>query len=177
VRIGVAEDLPFDDGEFDAVLAQLVLNHMSDPARGTREMRRVARPGGVVATCVWDFADGMRMLRTFWDAAASLDPGGVSAFGANRTMPFSRPEELRELWQTSGLTKVEVGELAVAVDYSDFDDFWAPFAAGAGGSGRYCASLDERRQSALREEVSRRLGFPEGPFRLSARAWYARGLT
>jgi 2-polyprenyl-3-methyl-5-hydroxy-6-metoxy-1,4-benzoquinol methylase len=124
VRIGVAEELPFDDGEYDAVLAQLVLNHMNDPARGTREMRRVASSGGVVAACVWDFADGMRMLRTFWDAAASLDPVRASEFGAGKEMPFRHPDELRELWQTSGLTNVEVGELTVAVDYSDFEDFW-----------------------------------------------------
>src|SRR5215471_13656217 len=48
-----AEDLPFDDGSFDATLSQLVVNFMNDPAAGAREMRRVTRAGGVVASCVW----------------------------------------------------------------------------------------------------------------------------
>lgn len=175
VRMGVAEELPFDDGEFDAVLAQLVLNHMSDPVRGVQEMRRVARPGGVVVACVWDFAEGMQMLRAFWEAALLLDPIGAVESGAGNTPPFCHPGELRELWVKSGLTRVEVGELVVGAEYADFEDYWWPFAAGAGGSGKYCASLDRQRQTALREEVDRRLGFPAGAFRLTARAWYAYG--
>jgi hypothetical protein len=117
------------------------------------------------------------MLRTFWDAAVSLDPIGAAEFGAGTKTPYSEPDDLRELWQRSGLTKVEVGELVVGAEYADVEDFWAPFAAGAGGSGRYCRSLDERGQTALREEVTRRLDLPKGPFRLTARAWYVCGLS
>src|SRR5438093_1775290 len=54
VRLGAAEQLPFDDGTFDAALAQLVVHFMADPVRGIREMARVVRPGGIVAACVWD---------------------------------------------------------------------------------------------------------------------------
>src|SRR4029450_2379596 len=71
VRVGRAEALPFGDGKFDAALAQLVVPWMSHPARGVAEMRRVVRPGGVVAACTWDFASGMTMLRTFWDDAVA----------------------------------------------------------------------------------------------------------
>jgi SAM-dependent methyltransferase len=177
VRVGVAEELPFGDGEFDAVLAQLVVQMMSDAPGGVGEMRRVARPGGVVAACVWDFAEGMTMLRTYWDAALALEPERAREFGAHRRRPYCRPGELRELWGAVGLEEIEVGELVVGADYSGFDDFWSPFPAGVGGSGGYCVSLDERRRHALREEVRGRLGSPKGPFRLMARAWYARGLA
>jgi len=54
VRVGGAEKLPFDDASFDTVLSQLAVNVMSDPAAGVGKMRRVTRPGGVVAVCVWD---------------------------------------------------------------------------------------------------------------------------
>ena len=37
-------------------------------------MRRVTRPGGVVAACVWDYPGEMTLLRTFRDAAAALEP-------------------------------------------------------------------------------------------------------
>lgn len=177
VGVGGAEELPFADAEFDAVLAQLVLNHMSDVPRGVAEMRRVARRGGIVAASIWDFATGMTMLRTFWDAALSVDPAGAAAAGARRPAAYSDPEQLRELWEALRFSDVEVGELLVKADHNDFDDFWAPFAAGIGGSGRYCASLDEATRLALRDEVRRRLGRPHGPFELSARAWYVRGLA
>src|SRR5439155_18765358 len=69
-----AEVFPFADERFDVVLSQLVLNFMHDPEAGVREMRRVARPGGVVASCVWDYAGEMTLLRAFWRAAREVDP-------------------------------------------------------------------------------------------------------
>jgi SAM-dependent methyltransferase len=74
VRVGAAERLPFADHHFDVVLAQLVLNFVADPRRTVAEMRRVLRPGGVIAACVWDYPGEMTMLRVFWDAATALDP-------------------------------------------------------------------------------------------------------
>lgn len=172
VRQGAAEDLPFRDDAFDAALSQLVVNFMADAEKGVGEMRRVTRPSGVVASCVWDYAGEMTMLRAFWDAALELDPGAPDE-GA--TMRYCRPDELRELWERCGLAGVEVGELVVGADYEDFDDYWAPLVSGVGPSGSYGASLDPERQAALREACFRRLGSPQGPFRLTARAWYAVG--
>src|SRR6266516_4136702 len=69
VRVARAETLPWPDDSVDTVLAQLVVNFLQDPAAGVTEMRRLVRPGGVVAACTWDYSDEMRMLRTYWDAA------------------------------------------------------------------------------------------------------------
>jgi SAM-dependent methyltransferase len=175
VRVARAEELPFGDGVFDAALAQLVVPWMSDPDAGVTEMRRVVRAGGVVAGCSWDFARGMTLLRAFWDAAVAVDrPTAVRAGALERTR-LCQPDELRQLWARVGLLRVYAGELVVGADYTGFDDLWCPFTAGVGGSGSYCASLDEASRRALREELHRRLGAPEGPFRLTARAWYVRG--
>src|SRR5687767_14318646 len=73
IVVGSAEQLPFPDGAFDVAMAQLVVNFLSDPPQGVREMARVTREGGVVAGCVWDYGGGMTMLRTFWEAAVALD--------------------------------------------------------------------------------------------------------
>ena len=171
VRLATAELLPFRDGQFDAVLSQLVLNFLTDPQSGLQEMRRVARSGGVVAGCVWDYAEGMTMLRTFWDAALEID---ASAPDEGRTMRFCRPGELRALWE-SAFDGVEVGELVVEATYEDFDDYWFPFPHGIAPSGAFCAALDVERQAALRDACFRRLGAPDGGFSLRARAWFARG--
>jgi hypothetical protein len=47
--------------------------------------------------------------------------------------------------------------------------------SGIGPAGRYCASLAPDRQDALRLAVFRKLGSPDGPFDLTARAWVAVG--
>jgi ubiquinone/menaquinone biosynthesis C-methylase UbiE len=172
IEVAPAESLPFDDGEFDATLSQLVVNFLADPEQGLREMVRVTRDGGGVAGCVWDYRGEMTMLRTFWDAAAALDP---DAADEATTMRFATPDELEALWRGAGLAEVEVRPLVVAASYDDFDDLWAPFPTGVGPAGAYAAALPGEKQAALREEYARRLGDPEGPFTLPARAWCAVG--
>jgi ubiquinone/menaquinone biosynthesis C-methylase UbiE len=171
ILVGSAESIPFADGEFDAMLSQLVVNFLADPDQGLREMSRVTRPGGTVAGCVWDYGEGMTMLRAFWEAAAALDPERATPLMESHTMRFSRPEELGGLWENAGLTEVEVSPIVAEAAYDDFDDLWAPFPTGVGPAGAYAAALGADAQTALRDEFWHRLGRPEGPFTLSARAW------
>ncbi|MHB8691496.1 MAG: class I SAM-dependent methyltransferase [Solirubrobacteraceae bacterium] len=92
-----AESLPFPDGTFDAVLSQLVVNFVDDAHAAVQEMRRVARPGAVVAGCVWDYRAGMTLLRSFWDAAIDLGLPDAAARDQGRTMPFCRDLPGRDL--------------------------------------------------------------------------------
>ena len=112
LTVAAAESLPFEDGTFDLTLSQLVVNFLSDPEGGLREMARVTRSGGVVAGSVWDYGGGMTMLRAFWETAAALDPEGAGPQMEQHTMRFSRPDELEDLWQSS-LTGVTVSPLDV----------------------------------------------------------------
>jgi SAM-dependent methyltransferase len=175
VRVAAAEELPFADGFFDGAFAQLVVNFMTDAERGVGEMKRVVKPRGRVAACVWDYADGMTMLRAFWDAAHEVAPDEAAKADEGKTMRYSTREELTGLWRRVGLEDVDGGELSVTAEYESFDDLCAPFPSGIGPAGAFCASLDPDRQQALRASFSKRLGDPSGPFELAARAWYAVG--
>ena len=73
------------DGAVDAVVSGLVLNFVPDLGAALDEAQRVTRPGGSVAGYVWDYADGMELLRRFWDAAVALDP---SAAGSDEGVRF-----------------------------------------------------------------------------------------
>ena len=112
------------------------------------------------------------MLRLFWDAACARDP---SAPDEAETRRFGREGEIAELFERAGSSDVRSGALDVEAAYEDFDDFWTPFLTATGPAGAYVASLDGERQTRLREELRARAGSPDGPFTLSARAWYATG--
>jgi SAM-dependent methyltransferase len=171
VVVAGAESLPFADGAFDAVLSQLVVNFMGDPEAGVRELARVTRAGGIVASCVWDYAGEMTLLRAFWDAARDVDPEGGATEDEGVTMPWCGEGELGELWRKAGLRDLRLGALIVRAAYDDFEDLWSPFPTGVGPAGAFCKSLDEERRGALRDAYRRRLGVGDGPFELTARAW------
>jgi SAM-dependent methyltransferase len=177
VAVAAAESLPFADDAFDATLSQLVVNFIDDPEAALDEMARVTRSGGVVASCVWDYAGEMTLLRAFWDAAREIDPGRGAAADEGVVMAWCGEGELGELWRAAGLRDVRFGPLLVRASYSNFDDMWAPLLTGAGPSGAFCKSLGEDRQAALRDACRRRLGVGDEPFELSARAWAASGIV
>lgn len=172
VKLGRAEAIPFGTDVADHALAQLVLHFVGDPQLAAREMARVVRPGGTVAACVWDFHDGMEMLRSFWDAAAGID---ADAPDEARVLRFGRPGEIAELFERTRLERIEESTLTVTSTYSSFDELWTGFLAGVGPAGSYCVSLAEADRARLRAALLSRLGAPEGAFTLRAVARCAVG--
>jgi SAM-dependent methyltransferase len=165
VREGRAEQLPFPDGSFDIVLAQLVVHFMSDPVAGLAEMRRVAQPGGRVAACVWDHGGDGGPLSAFWRAARDLDPDAPD----ERNLAGVREGHLAELSQLAGLTDIESSTLVIRVGFASFAQWWEPFLLGVGPAGAYLGQLDPPRLAALRDHCAEVL--PTPPFTVEASAW------
>jgi SAM-dependent methyltransferase len=166
-----AEQLPFPEGAFDAALAQLVVHLMADPVGGLAEMRRVTRPGGFVAACVWDYGGGRGPLGVFWPAARQLFPH----VDDESELPGVRQGHLAELFAAAGLRKIEETALSVSREHDSFEEWWGPFTAGVGPAGSFVASLDAEQQAALRETCRSML--PAAPFMVTGSAWAARGLA
>jgi SAM-dependent methyltransferase len=166
-----ADALPYPDGVFDAVLAQLVVHFLENPVAGLHEMRRVTRAGGFVTACVWDFAGHRGPLGPFWDAARSISPDVDDESARAGT----REGHLVELFELAGLTEVVGVPLPITLAFADFDDWWDPFTFGVGPAGQLVASLDADDQARLRDRCRRAL--PDGAFELSAVAWGARGVA
>jgi SAM-dependent methyltransferase len=171
VRVGSAEALPFEDDTFDATIAQLVVHFMSDPVRGISEMRRVTRPDGIVAACVWDHAGGRGPLGAFWRAAAELDP----TVADESDLPGTREGHLGRLFEAAGLTEVETSIVTATREHPSFDDWWEPYTGGVGPAGLYVGRLDSAARDRLRERLRELL--PSGPFTLESIAWAARGVA
>jgi len=167
-RQGVAEDMPWEDDSFDAVLSCLVLAFMKDADAGLREMARVTRLGGKAGVCMWDIAGGgMTMLRLFWTAMKAVKPeteGELPRVGTSEG-------EIAERMERAGFGDIVDGALEVSVEYSSFDEFWEPFTFAVGPSGQALAKLEDEDRERVREAIRSEL--PEGPFSLDARSWYA----
>jgi len=169
VQLAAAEALPYDDGVFDAALAQLVVHLMADPTAGLREMVRVTRPEGVVAACVWDFAGERAPLSTFWRAVneLGLDVRDESALAG------AREGHLLQLLAAADLRQIEDTTLVARVEYASFDEWWEPFGFGVGPAGALFQKLDASQRDRVRANCRDLL--PPAPFEIVSVAWAARG--
>lgn len=100
--------LPFVDATFDVVHAHQVLQHLTDPVAALREMRRVARPGGLVAVRDSDYG-----AMTWYPASSGLDEWnelyhevtaalGAQADAGRRLVAWAREAGFDDLTATAG---------------------------------------------------------------------------
>ena len=166
-RVADAQTLPFSDGAFDIVASSLVINFIPDPSQALAEMRRVARPGGVVAGYVWDFA-GER-------GPSSLIRSGLRQIGfKTQSTPgaaHTRLEALISLFTGAGLEDVDTRVIDVTMSFSDLNEFWQSQTPLYTPTGKMIATMSaadrEKLIDAFREIV--RLD-PDGSFACSASA-------
>ena len=171
---GDARQLRFATAEFDMTLSLLVMSFIPDSAKALAEMTRVTRPGGTVAAAVWDYGQGMEMLRVFWDEAVALDT--TIEPRDERHLPLCRPGELAALWRQQGLADVVEQPLAIPQPFGSFNAFWLPFLKGQGPAGAYATSLPEETRERLKDRLRLRIGNDaDVPFTLTARAWAVKG--
>jgi SAM-dependent methyltransferase len=169
--------LPFSDGVFDRSLSQLVLHFVPDPGLAIGELRRVTRPGGVVAATVWDAGGGVLVNRLFCDTAAAVDPRGEAfrhrIFGRSMT----RAGELARVWRKTGFVEVEASTLTIRMDFESFDDYWGPYVGGDGPYAAFVSTLDAMARGTLTEAVRRAYlsGMADGPRSFAASSWAVRG--
>jgi trans-aconitate methyltransferase len=172
-----AAQLPLPRNAADVTVSALVLNFVPDIAAALREMVRVTAPGGVVAACVWDYAQKMDLIRTYWDAAAQL---GLLAPGQDQgeRFPICRPDALMAALADAGLERVEVSSIDLPMRFDDFDDYWQPFLGGQGPAPAHAMSLDDAARQRLRDLIAVRLAAQaDGAIHLAARALAARGFV
>jgi len=174
-EVGDAQALALDAHSVDVAVSGLMLNFVPQPERALAEMARVVRPGGRVGVYVWDYAEGMELMRYFWDAALALDPLALDS-AEGRRFAMCRPEPLVALFEQAGLAQVEVHALDVPTPFRDFDDYWSPFLGGQGPAPGYAMALPEAERIRLRERIRDALPRqPDGRIELHARAWGVRG--
>jgi len=122
---GTAERLPFEDASFDALTFTYLLRYVEDPAGTLRELVRVVRPGGTIASL--EFALPHGPWRPLWElyvravlpvAGRAIDPGWrrVGAFlgGSIRDFYARWPEDrLLRAWRDAGIVDVRSRRLSL----------------------------------------------------------------
>ena len=116
LRHGDLEDLPYDDGSFDAVTAFNSVQFASDPVAALREIKRVASPGSPVAVATWGRVEQCEM-RFVLGAIGSLLPPPPP--GAGGPFALAAPGALEALVESAGLTAEQAIDVPTPFIYAD----------------------------------------------------------
>jgi SAM-dependent methyltransferase len=133
--VGDAQALPAAAASRDIVASALMLNFVPDKPRALAEMKRVVRPGGMIAFYVWDYpGGGIELIREFWDAAIALD-AAASALAEDRRERRVRADRVHVRRGADGVSR--------------FRGLLAPIHAGRGAGSRLLRQPCARRAPAL----------------------------
>jgi SAM-dependent methyltransferase len=152
-----------------------MIQFVPDAPAAVKEMKRVTKPGGIVATCIWDNAGGMELAERFWNAAVAVDPE------AKRPTPrrYGSSAALSELWTGAPLTAVATDPLLIRIEFTSFEALWEVQTKAQGPTKPYISSLSENRRFLLKERLRTDLleDRTDEPITLHAKAWAVRGLV
>jgi len=171
VREEPAEELSYEDESVDSALAQLVVVFLNDAPGAVRELVRVTRSGGVVATCMWE-VDGVDMMKALNEIRQRLGPGGPVP-----AADYRDEASLRALFEGAGLRDVETARIEVAVEYETVDELWEPAIHVGGPGGPAVSSFTPEQLAQGRVIFEEALGSPAGSFVLRGRAAAVRGVS
>lgn len=152
-EVGDLTALSFRDASFDQVFSNLVLHFVPKTDTAIAEMIRVTKPGGRIAATVWDSRSGLVANRMFFDTAAVIDPAANELRKQLGVRPLSRPGELAAKWREAGLTDVRDRELHMRMEFSSFDDYWAPYDGADGPAAAYLRSAPKDIRPKVKDAV------------------------
>lgn len=152
-RVGDAQALPFDDDSFDVAIMALVLSFLPEPAKAVAEMTRVVRPGGWVATYMWDLPAGGAPVTPVYEAMEALGSPSPRPPRPND----STQDAMRAFWENCGLQSIETRVIRITVVYADFDDFWDSNTVPIGPQGKLIAGMSPNAREQLRAHLRGRL--------------------
>ncbi|MDR3489211.1 MAG: class I SAM-dependent methyltransferase [Bradyrhizobium sp.] len=151
-RVGDAQALPYADRSFDAAAMALAISFVPDPLKAAREMMRVVKPGGLVATYMWDLPGGgvpvAPMYRTLQSLGIAVSMPGTEV---------SQRDGMQTLWTQAGLQSIETRVIRIPVAYTGFDEFWESYRVPEGPAGLAIRKMSppeiERLKVRLREQL------------------------
>ena len=152
-RLADAQDLPFDDRSFDAASMALVISFVAEAEKAVAEMARVVKPGGWIATYMWDIPAGGLPVQPIYAALEALGIEAPPRPGPQNSMR----ENMRALWERAGLQSIDDRVIRIPVVYSDFEDFWETANLPVGPTGKmiqeFSPSTREQFRVRLREQA------------------------
>ncbi len=146
-------ELPFEDNTFDAISCRMGFMFFPDMLMAAKEMRRVLKPGGRIATSVWSTPD-----KNIWMTATmgkinsnmQLPPPPAGAPGMFRC---GAPGQLAAIFEQAGLKNVQEQQVNGSVGYDSKDHYWSMLNEVAAPVVAAMSKADDAMRDKIRQDV------------------------
>lgn len=165
--------LPFADNTFDAISCRFGFMFFPDMDLAAKEIFRVLKPGGRIATSVWNSSD-----KNFWVTAI------MGAISRSVEMPAAVPgapgmfrcadkEFMETLFKKAGLKNVAITEIFGKLNCGTAEEYWKFMNEVAGPVAAALGKVDETIKAKIKEEVLETVKqkYPEKVIAVDSNAW------
>ena len=165
-------DLPFPDNTFDAISCRFGFMFFPDMLTAAKEMMRVLKPGGRVATAVWSVPE-----KNFWVTAIS------STINKNMDVPASPPESpgifrcaesglIQNIFHQAGFKNTSEQEVNGKLKCGTTDVYWNMMTEVAAPVVSALTKADENLKEKIKSEVYQLVSekYPDGNIRIDSSA-------
>ena len=151
-----AQQLPFEDGSFEAVVGNLAILHLSRPEQAVAEFARVLATGGRLALTAWDRPDRARFVGVLFDAFVEAEAKPPSDIPAGPDFfRFADDEEFEGLLRDSGLEERRVETISFPVGIVSADELWNGLLGGTVRASALIHGQPQEKQERIREVFDR----------------------
>ncbi len=150
-RVGDAIAIGFADNEFDVVVSALVIHFIPERAKAFAEMKRVARPGGLIAGYLWKrtATDEFAPYAPFFRALQHIS--GEEA--RSQVVPEANLDGLQASLAAARYRDIVAAEIEASQTFVNFDDFWQAQTPTFHPVGKTVAKLSEAKRGELRDHL------------------------
>lgn len=153
-RVADAQQLDLPDDSVDGVLSRFTFMLIPEPKRAFAEVRRVLRPGRPFAYATWGGMDRNPWVTSIIGAIMqnghAPPAGGAGPFEPGGLFSLAAPDPNTAYLADAGFTEIDIDEIAGAMEYPSFDEYWDTNTSLAGPLAQMLATLDADQVAAIR---------------------------
>ena len=153
-----ATQLPFPDASFDAVVGNIVIQHIGEPERAASESARVLTPQGRISLSTWDGPEHSPFFAVLLGAVGDAEiPPPTEVPPGPSFVQFADPSAFSALLEGAGFTEVTVGSAEVSFPIRSANEMVRALAEGTVRTGALVRAADDAQLRRVHESLAARL--------------------